>query len=335
MISARKSRITVAPLPPKNGLRPALVVLIAATLVGCSSTGGVRGFTRTPADPSSRVYPSVTSGCVCPAALPPSGHFDRVLIVVFENQDFKKAMEEPYLKTLAAQGANFTNFHGLFHPSYSNYLAMVAGKEIRTHFDGQRDLNECSVADLLREKNLDWKSYAEDYPGQPGQCVTDHSIGLYARKHVPLMSFRPVQEKQCGNMVSDREFERDLMEGKLPRYAFYTPNLKNDGHDTDLGYAAKWLRGFLDRVRARPAVLKGTLIVVTFDESADESEGAGNHIYTVFLGDMVKAGRVDHNYNHFNVLRTIEDNFGLCALAGGDGGAKPITGVWKRGKGTE
>ena len=76
--------------------------------------------------------------------------------------------------------------------------------------------------------------------------------------------------------------------------------------------------------------MKKTLTVVTFDESGDTSPEADNLIYTVFLGGMVQSNReVRDNYNHYNVLRTIEENFGLCPLGEGDGGAKPIADVWK------
>ncbi len=311
----------------KSRRRPALLlVLLAAAVGGCP---GWHGFVPTPLDPASRVYPSVASGCVCPTAPPATGRFERVLIVVLENQDYATAIAEPVLQALAAQGASFTNFHGLFHPSYSNYLAMVAGKEIPTHFDTQQDLNECCLADLLTAKNLDWKNYAEGYPEEPGRCFTGHVRGLYARKHVPLLSFRSVQERQCDHIVAASQFDRDLEEGRLPRYAFYTPDLANDGHDTGLEFAARWLQGFLARLRRHPTALKGTLLIVTFDESADQSVASENHIYTVFLGDMVKPGPVTHGYNHYNVLRTIEENFGLCPLGGGDGGARPITEVWK------
>jgi hypothetical protein len=34
-------------------------------------------------------------------------------------------------------------------------------------------------------------------------------------------------------------------------------------------------------------------------------------------------------YNHYNVLRTIEDNFGLEPLTANDRDAAPITDIWK------
>jgi phosphatidylinositol-3-phosphatase len=76
-------------------------------------------------------------------------------------------------------------------------------------------------------------------------------------------------------------------------------------------------------------VLKRTLVIVTFDES--EGNGRPERIYTVFLGDTVKPQEVTAAYNHYSVLRTIEDNFGLEPLHrnSGDGTASIITGVWK------
>jgi Phosphoesterase family len=308
--------------------RYALLAIATIATFGCTSIAGP-WFTPTPPDPASKVYPSVASGCRCPVAPSAAQWFERVLIVVLENQDYANAMNDGYLRELAKQGANFTNFHGLFHPSYSNYLAMVAGKDIPTVFDGQKDLNACTVGDLLQAKGLTWKNYAQGYPDQPGQCVTAHSFGRYARKHVPFMSFEPVQQHACGNVVAAGRFEIDREKRALPAYAFYSPDLDNDGHDTGLVHASNWLKGFLDPLLTDPAFMKGTLIVVTFDESADQTAAAGNHIYTVFLGPTVKQGEVADNYNHYNVLRTVEENFGLCALGNGDGGARPIVDVWR------
>ena len=38
---------------------------------------------------------------------------------------------------------------------------------------------------------------------------------------------------------------------------------------------------------------------------------------------------LDRRYTHYNLLRTIEDNFGLEPLTVNDRNAKPITDIWK------
>ncbi len=279
--------------------------------------GGIEaiGFSRTPMNSASAQKIS---------ELATKGHrFERVLIIVLENQNYGDAIVDPYLNSLAKQGASFTNFHGLFHPSYPNYLAMIAGKEIPTKGNKQINLNERTIADLLNPAGLAWKNYAESYPGN---CFKHPTSGLYARKHVPFMSFIQIQEHECECIVPATQLTQDLNTNKLPNYMFYSPDLDNDGHDRGLAYGSNWLKGFLEPLRKNEAFMKGTLIVVTFDESRNDSN---NHIYTVLLGDMVKPGEYNENYNHYSILRTVEDNFGLGTLADGDGGAKPVTGVWK------
>ena len=72
------------------------------------------------------------------------------------------------------------------------------------------------------------------------------------------------------------------------------------------------------------------MIVVTFDELGNQSSSYGNHIYTVLLGNMIKPSTtIPGRRDHFDVLRTIEDNFGLCTLADRDTAATPITGIWQ------
>jgi len=49
---------------------------------------------------------------------PPPKHFDHVLIVVLDNQDYESAIRNDLLKSLAQKGALFSNFNNLYHYSY-------------------------------------------------------------------------------------------------------------------------------------------------------------------------------------------------------------------------
>src|ERR1700733_16227837 len=104
-----------------------------------------------------------------PAATPK--HFDHVLIVVLENQNYESAMQNDLFKSLAQKGAILSNFGNLYHYSYPNFLAMIAGSDFGIHksllfSDNQRtfgnDSEHRTIADLLN-----WKNYAEDYPASP------------------------------------------------------------------------------------------------------------------------------------------------------------------------
>jgi hypothetical protein len=286
------------------------------------------------------------------AAKPNTHHFDRVLIIVLENADYEVAVRDKNLAELATHGASFSNFHALFHPSYPNYLAMVAGTDFGTHrrarIFGDKQVNfpadaaHKTIADRLIEAGLDWKNYAEELPDVScpfriySQHVASSKKGDYARKHVPFLSFQEVQQKWCDHVVpvdsgrSDNWFAQDAKKG-LVAYSFFSPNMDDDGHDSSLRIAGEWLKDFLDK-NFPEKVRQGTLVVVTFDESGGNSD---NRIFTLFFGDMVKeAGEQDpkvlgRHYNHYNLLRTIEENFGLEPLTQNDREAELITDIWK------
>jgi acid phosphatase len=293
---------------------------------------------------------------------PPPKHFDHVIIVVLENQDYESAMKNDLLKSLAGKGAIFTNFGNLYHYSYPNYLAMIAGSDFGTHSpqlmsDRQRnfadDAEHRTIADLLR-----WKNYAEDYPATAavGKPFLGDRNGRYARKHVPFLSFRSVQNKNFKNVVGvdthapNNAFVTDIgsfiadpQTHPLPEYMYYSPNLDDDGHDptsdpqAGLKKSGDWLRTFLTTWLhfsdtawvPTDEQLKRTLVIVTYDES--EGKNKPERIYTVFLGAMIKPQEVTLPYNHYSVLRTIEDNFSLDPIHkdSGDGAAQVITGIWK------
>jgi acid phosphatase len=315
-----------------------------------------QSITQVPSDQSSQ--PQITKSpqgkqdeAARAAARSPAHHFDRVLIIVLENVDYEVASQDKSLADLAAQGASFTNFHALFHPSYPNYLAMVAGTDFGIHRRGRYladnqvnlpdDVAHRSIADRLIAAGLDFKQYAEELPNEtcPWNFSTQHvsdKRGNYVRRHVPFLSFREVQQKWCDRVIrvdsgkSDNYFVQDAKKG-LVAYSIYTPNMKNDGHDSNVQVAGAWVKKFLDNTFPQK-LRQGTLVIVTFDESGGNSD---NRIYTLFLGDMVKpANQQDPKtlgklYTHYNVLRTIEDNFGLEPLTANDRSAAPITDIWK------
>ena len=275
-----------------------------------------------------------------------AAHFDHVLIIVFENQSYVSAIKDPYLKQLSDEGAHFTDFRGVAHPSYPNYLAMISGSTFGIHGllgDAQKNFPDDAMHKTIADC-LDWRNYAENYPAKAGQgpYLEDSDGSKYARKHVPFLSFKKVQTQSFKNVVSvdtkdfrnafvtdvenSRKDPKDPKYKPLPAYMLYSPNLDDDGHNTNLATASAWLKNFLENWFP-PEGRKNTLIVVTFDEG-EAPEKATNHIYTIFLGDMIKKGEVAHRYDHYDVLRTIETNFGCQPLNSGDANATVITDVW-------
>jgi phospholipase C len=136
---------------------------------------------------------------------------------------------------------------------------------------------EKNLADLLDDNHVSWKLYQEDYPGN---CDDDAVIGRYARKHNQFISFDDVRlnATKCSKIVNSDQLDTDLAKNALPQYSYFTPNMDNDAHDTNITYAGKWLdQFFTNRLSKFP---DSTLIVVTWDED-DYSEQ--NKVLTFML----------------------------------------------------
>lgn len=175
--------------------------------------------------------------------------------------------------------------------------------------DSVYNLNASTLVDLMEAKGVSWKSYQEDLPYN---CYAGANKGAYYRKHNPFISFDNIRNnpQRCAKVVDASQLDNDLATGRLAQYSYYTPNINNDGHDTGLAYAGNYLDAFLGpRLAKFP---KGTLIIVTWDE---DDYLFNNHISSIALGSLVTPGTTDTTlYNHFSLLRTIEDNWNLGDL---------------------
>ena len=205
---------------------------------------------------------------------------NHILIIFLENQPTDGVDGAPYLEELKSKGVFLKTYFGLRHPSEPNYVGAISGSTFGITDDANYDLNETTVVDLLEAKGVSWKAYMEDMPAGD-KLVRRH--GLYVRKHNPFVSFTTItgQPSRLAHIVTADEFLHDVASGSLPEYCWYTPNLHNDGHDTDMKHASEWLRGFLEPLLAKPDFLSETLIVVTFDERHPDSD---NHVYAVVIG---------------------------------------------------
>jgi hypothetical protein len=276
--------------------------------------------------------PTSQSGAPLPAASvsQTTGRwFDRVFIVVLENKDRSDVLDVPYFAELARRGEQFPRFVGETHPSQPNYLAMVGGDTF-VRVDEPHDIAATNLADLLEGAGMTWTSYEEGLP-EPcfaGKAAGNSKDGKYTRAHNPFVSFDDIRTnpERCARIVDGERLDADIAAGTLPTFALYAPNKNNDSHDKPLSYAARWLRGFLEPKLADPRFMDGTLVVVTFDESGDKSDDPKTSpIYTVLLGSMIAPGTSDRaRYDHYSLLRGIEDTLGIGTLGRHDATATPI-----------
>jgi hypothetical protein len=244
------------------------------------------------------------------------------VVIVLENHPYSAiigAPEASYVNSLARNGALFTASYAVSHPSEPNYLALFSGS---THgITGDQcptSLHAPNLASDLVAAGLSFAGYSEGLPA-PGSFACQS--GEYARKHVPWTDFSNVQA------AANQPFTRFAAGGyaRLPTVSFVIPNLCHDMHDCSVATGDAWLRAHL-RGYVSWAMRHDSLLIVTWDE---DDGSASNHIATIFVGQQVKPGRYRVPISHYNVLRTIEQAYGL-PYRGQAATHYPITSVWRR-----
>jgi phospholipase C len=246
-------------------------------------------------------------------AAPSGKYFDRIFIMMFENQWIKETIQQPYFASLLKNGTLLSEYHGVTHPSQPNYITQLGGDFFGIATDDYVTLNVTNLVDLMEPHGLTWKSYQENYPGN---CFDgEYNNHLYARKHNPFIIFENIRnnKQRCSNIVNSDQLDIDIRNGQLPNLMYYTPNLNNDGHDTGVKYADEYLSQMLPKYLKDSRFMSDrTLIFITFDEDDYIHD---NGVYTMLIGSMVQKGAVDNTmYSHYSLLRTIEDNWNLGTL---------------------
>jgi phosphatidylinositol-3-phosphatase len=226
--------------------------------------------------------------------------------------------------------------------------------------------NVLTLADQLTKKGVSWRGYMEDMgntpgreskpcgqPGDPsGAGVSDDTQGAtaqdqYAARHNPFVYFHSLLDS---GLCKKHVFPLTTLTGNLkqasttPKFTFITPNLCDDGHDTNCaGKDAKgsqagglvsidhFLSIWIPRIKQSAAFKKNGVIVITTDEAAssdatsccgeqpgpnDPQPGirgpGGGRTGALVIGKCVAAGKKDSTpYNHYSLLRTLEDIFGI------------------------
>jgi phosphatidylinositol-3-phosphatase len=247
---------------------------------------------------------------------------DHTVVVVMENHAYSQIIgsaSAPYINSLKSGGALLTASYAITHPSQPNYFALFSGSTQGITDDSCYTPGFSSAPNLASELAAAGKSWASYNESLPSQGSTTCSSGQYARKHNPWFGFKNVPTSTA-KMFS--QFPTDFT--TLPKVSFVTPNLCSDMHDCSVSTGDTWLKNHLGAY-ATWAKTHNSVLIVTFDE---DNSLSGNRIATVLYGQPVIAGSSSGTrYNHYNVLRTIEDMYGT-SHAGNAASATDITGIW-------
>ncbi|KAK6380610.1 hypothetical protein LTS17_004810 [Exophiala oligosperma] len=250
--------------------------------------------------------------------------FDRFYQVWMENTDYQATAGDVNFEWLAAQGITLTNYYAVTHPSEPNYCAAAGGDTFGMQND---DFNSvpadiATVADLLDTKQIAWGEYQEHIPyaGFQGFNYSNQETFAndYVRKHNPLMIYDSVakNDTRARQIKSFDDFQNDIKSQSLPQWAFITPNMTNDRHDSNITFAGNWLRTWMAPLVENEYVMNNTVFLITFDEN--ETYEISNKVLSILIGGAIPKelrGTTDSTfYNHYSTIASVSQNWGLPSL---------------------
>ncbi|KAG9775032.1 acid phosphatase phoa, partial [Aureobasidium melanogenum] len=250
--------------------------------------------------------------------------FSRFYQIWLENIDFATAAGDPNQAWLAEQGITLSNYWATTHPSEPNYCAAAGGDNFGMDSDDFHSIPEDvkTVVDLLETKGITWAEYQEHIPyaGFQGYNYSNQKTfhDDYVRKHNPLILYQSVtnNDTRLKLIKSFDDFDNDFKNHKLPQWAFITPNMTNDAHDTNITFGGRWERNWLEPLLKDDYFMNDTLVLLTFDEN--ETYGVQNKIFSVLIGGAVPKelrGTTDATfYNHYSTIASVSQNWGLPSL---------------------
>jgi hypothetical protein len=264
--------------------------------------------------------PTPTTRAASPATAGVVPTPDHVVVVMEENHSYSDIIgssDAPYINSLASSGALLTNSFAVTHPSEPNYMALFGGDTFGLSSDAC-PTNEGTTANLGSELLAAGKTFMGYSEGLPKTGSTSCSSGAYARKHSPWVNFSNVPGSDS---VPFTQFPTDF--STLPTLSFVIPNLDDDMHDGTVSDGDTWLQNNLSAY-ATWAKANNSLLIVTWDED-DYTES--NQIPTIVVGAGVNPGQYSEQLNHYNLLATLEQMYGLAPV-GNSSGAAAITDIW-------
>jgi hypothetical protein len=288
--------------------------------------------------------------CVTDTGIP---RFEHIFVILMENTSYQTLVDTtntPYIHALMADGAISSEYHGVEHPSLSNYIAMTSGMitdngaldcdceptggecgtftcNFATHSCGCPQA-QANLADQLDAAGISWKAYAEAM-GTPCNLT---SAGSYAVKHVPFLYFPTLTDDtaRCAAHVVDY----DAFAGELataPRFTFITPDLTHDMHDPvpagaqNYANGDTWLAQEVPAILASQAFLDRGLLLIVWDE--DDLSGVlapDDPVPFIAMSPLARQAYVGTTrIDHYALLATIEDAFGVPRL-GAAASATPL-----------
>lgn len=273
----------------------------------------------------------------------------------------------PYLiQTVEPHSAWMTDYFGVTHYSLSNYVAMTSGQFTPCEQeDGAPTQCHQNVNNLFHQLDANGTSWTSWVESMPSPCYLNNSgsdagLNPYAPKHNPAIYYDDLEgpggvfsanstsaECRARDVPSGTTgpsnmsyFNAALAAGTVSAFNYIVPNVCQDAHDTCVQKVQRitqfddFLAQEVPQILASPAWDSHSVLIITFDEGVltgphfANKHGNGGQVVCAIVSPMVTEGSYGGSYNHYSLLRTLEDGYGISTYLGNASAAPPIRSIW-------
>src|SRR5260370_18299805 len=281
------------------------------------------------------------------STLPTTSAFNYIVVITMLNPSIHNITGNPlapYLNYLASTSGLATSYTALSPHRVANYLAMTGGSTFGVTTDctpSTCPISGPNIVDRIEGAGLTWKAWAEDYNVTQGCSSVSKNAG-YDIKSFPFLYYTDITSNtsRCNNLlrantstVSPGPETDNLFFSSLPststaaNYNWLSPNACDSMHscrplDT-IATADTYLSSLV------PAILNSYLfttqkaaLFLTFAEGVQSAVSTTDYVPTIWAGPVAKTNYQSSNqYDHYSMLKTIENSWGPAGLTSNDGNA--------------
>jgi phosphatidylinositol-3-phosphatase len=243
------------------------------------------------------------------------------------------------------------NYYGVWKPSLTNYIAMIGGdvfgvRDNRGSCFNPNHATKCNsvdapnLVDQLEKAKIAWEGLFESMPvaGFLGEKFPEGAT-RYAQKHNPFVYFKSIASNPA-RLAKLKPFVTDELHAEMTnpltaaRFIYIVPNLCDDEHGSagcksdaaTLAAGDAFLEATIPAIVASPAFTNRSVLFITWDNSTGNDACCGDwrgggRIPLIAITKQELSVRGITATNHYSLLATIEDGFGLPRLAKAKGAA--------------
>src|SRR5213594_1534580 len=219
---------------------------------------------------------------------------------------------------LADQYAFSQGWSSITNPSQPNYIAILGASTFGVSGDGNHpNLNHPTLVDLIETSGHTWNAIAE---GSGSGCSISPQRG---EDHFPFLSYTTItgNAARCANLHSGGTTDVVAALNAGTNFIWLTPTDNHNMHDNSVSSGDAWLQSWVPGLLSAMAGKKAAPFIMY-----DEGYANPPLIYAGFSGPATKtAYKSSVSYNHYSLLKLLEDVWGGGNVGQGDvGAASPV-----------